>query len=99
MDSATHQRVQAETRQRRNAAARERRADGYGYRKVPIVVRVVDALDDAGAAIVLATSDVAAERGRYFLVVRDGGRWKCSCGLFRSVGGCHHVGHLAAARP
>ncbi|CAA9272184.1 MAG: hypothetical protein AVDCRST_MAG77-3232 [uncultured Chloroflexi bacterium] len=98
MDTQTHAQVKREAQQRRNAAARARRADGWGYRKVPIVVDVLETVDATGVPLVLATSDVPSEAGRYFRVVVEAGKWLCSCGAFRSLGGCHHVGHLAATR-
>ncbi len=97
MDTQTHAQVKREMQQRRNAAGRTRRADGWGYRKVPIAVDVLETVDAAGAPLVLATSDVPSEQGRYFRVTVENGRWRCACGAFRSLGGCHHVGHLAAA--
>ncbi|CAA9264922.1 MAG: hypothetical protein AVDCRST_MAG77-2863 [uncultured Chloroflexi bacterium] len=99
MDTQTHAQVKREMQQRRYAAGRARRADGWGYRKVPINVQLVETVDAAGAPLVLATSDVPAEQGRYFRVVVEGGKWRCSCGAYKSLGGCHHVGHLAAAHP
>ena len=78
-----------------HAQARRQVQDRHN-RKVPVVVQVVETVDAAGAPLVLATSDVPSEQGRYFRVTLEGGKWRCSCGAFRSLGGCHHVGHLAA---
>ena len=46
--------------------------------------------------LVLATSDVPSESGRYIRLLMDAGTWRCSCGAFRSLDGCHHVGRMAA---
>ncbi len=96
MDAQTHREVQAQVRATRNAAAQERRANGWGYRKVPVNVTVIETTDAEGALLVLATSDTPAEKGRYFAVAQERGRWRCSCGAFRSLNGCHHAGYLTA---
>jgi len=96
LSTAELQAVQREQQRTRNAAAQARRGDGFGFRKVPVAVMVMETVDAAGAPLVLATSDVPSEQGRYFRVTLEGGKWRCSCGAFRSLGGCHHVGHLAA---
>ncbi len=97
MDALTHQRIKSATQHTRNTAAQERRANGWGYRKIAVNVEVLDMMDAAGEAMVLATSNVPAEQGRYFRVVAENGRWRCACGAFRSLGGCHRAGHLAAS--
>src|SRR5688500_15952833 len=96
LTSAEHDAVRAQTKRGRHAAAAERRAAGWGYTKIKINVSIINTLDALGQPIVLATSDVPAERGRWFQLTRVGGRPACSCGAYRSLGGCHHVGHVAS---
>jgi len=96
LTGAEHVAARRQVQDRRNAAAQARRGDGFGFRKVPVAVMVMETVDAAGAPLVLATSDVPSEQGRYFRVTLEGGKWRCSCGAYRSLGGCHHVGHLAA---
>lgn len=97
LSSAEHRVVQAAAKGARNDRARDRRAaGGLVYRKVPVVVSTIETVDAAGAPLVLATSDAPNERGRYFRVTIDGGRWRCACAAFSALGGCHHVGHMAA---
>src|SRR6266542_2811093 len=96
LDSQAHIEIKRATQRRRTDAATERRASGGPvYRKVPIIVSLIETTDAAGAPLLLASSDLLTETGRYFRVAVERGRWVCSCGSFRQVGGCHHVGHLA----
>jgi|GEM_PF-4041791 len=96
IESKTHQAIRQHTREARNASTQERRANGWGYRKVPVRVSAFETTDAEGALLLLATSDTPAESGRYFAVTERAGKWQCSCGAFRSLGGCHHIGHLAS---
>jgi hypothetical protein len=96
LTSAEHAAMKRQAQDTRNAAGQERRGNGWGYRKVPVHVEVIETTDAEGARLLLATSDTPAERGRYFAVSQESGRWRCSCGAFRSLNGCHHVGHLTA---
>ena len=97
LDSAPHQAISRQTKSARNAAGRERRGTGgLVYRKVPVVVSIIETTDADGGPLLLATSDAPNEAGRYFRVWRQGGRWKCRCSTHLALNGCHHVGHLAA---
>ncbi len=78
------------------AARGNRAAGGPTYRKVVVHVTLIKTVDPDGAPLVLATSDAPNERGRYFQLRVEQGRWRCACASFLSLGGCHHTGHLAA---
>ena len=95
LSSAELQAVQRASKAARNQAASERRATGFGYRKVRVAVQTIETTAPDGTPLVLATSDAPAEAGRYFRVTSEAGRWRCACGAFKSLGGCHHVGWLA----
>lgn len=101
LTAAEHRSIQAATKAARADRARDRRASGgLVYRKVPVHVTLLDVpgmLDPlTGEQLRLATSDAANEAGRFFRIWRDGERWKCRCGAFLALGGCHHVGHMKA---
>jgi len=94
LDSRAQQTVKREHQRNRNAAGRERRANGMSYRKVAINVTVLDLRATLGK--VLASSDAPAEKGRWFEMEPKGERWECTCGLYRNCGSCHHSAHMAA---
>ena len=97
LSTAELQGVQRASKANRAAAARgNRAAGGPTYRKVVVHVTLIKTVDPDGAPLVLATSDAPNERGRYFQLRVEQGRWRCACATFRQLGGCAHVGHLAA---
>jgi len=97
LSTAKLQAVQRASKANRAAAARgNRAAGGPTYRKVVVHVTIIKTVDSGGAPLVLATSDAPNERGRYFQLRVEQGRWRCACASFLSLGGCHHTGHLAA---
>ena len=92
-----HRQVQDATKSARAAQSRARRASGGPtYRKVPIVVSLLETMDAEGVPLLLATSDAPNERGRYFALRFERGRWTCRCASFQALGGCPHVGHVQA---
>jgi len=96
LTAAEHRQIQTAKKAARNQFSREKRASGGPvYRKVPVVVGVLETVTVAGAPLMLVTSDAPNERGRYFEITVESGRWRCACGAFLSLGGCHHVGWLA----
>lgn len=99
LTAAENRAILAATKAARADAARNRRASGgLVYRKVAVNVTVIELPDQldplTGERLRLATSDASNERGRYFRVWLEGGRWKCRCGAFLALNGCHHVGFL-----
>ena len=96
LTAADHRSIREATKSARNTAAQERRANGWGYRKVPITVVLLDLRAAVGKW--LASSDVKSEHGRWFEMEPNGTRWTCSCGLYRSCGACHHTAHMVARR-
>src|SRR5688500_18537678 len=97
MEARTHAQIKRASQHSRADAARERRATaGLNYRKVPVVVQLLETTDPEGAALLLATSDAPNEEGRYFRLRFERGRWNCRCASFTALGGCAHVEHVQA---
>src|SRR5688500_17480658 len=91
LSASEHAAMAVQTTRARASRARERRASGgLVYRKVPIVVTIIDVPDEhdptTGEHLRLATSDSPNEAGRFFRVWREGGRWHCRCAAFQALG-------------